>query len=229
MSKRIGIFMDVANLYGTVGVKYGSRKLDYRAYYEYVKDFGDIVMCNAYGSQMNNEAAGFINCLKSIGYHPKYKRIKSYTKEGYTKHKADWDVGIAIDIVKAIANLDMVILGSADGDFQPLTQWILEQGKQVIVLACGISRDLRETCTDAIEVPESMLEDKYEKEDKLESSNRRSDNHSTDNGSDGEHSTGQLGSSPSVCSDGESSEGQRKSGEINQTDTGHSGERGKEG
>ena len=227
MSKRIGMFMDIANLYGTIGVKYGSRKLDYKAYYRYVEDLGDIVMANAYGSQMNNEAAGFINCLKLIGYHPVYKRIKSYQNENHTKHKADWDVGIAIDIVKAIANLDMVILGSADGDFQPLTKWILEQGKQVIILACGISKDLRETCTEAIEIPESMLEDKNEK-GKLEQSDRRADSDISDNGSDGQHTSGQLGSSTVVCSDGESSEGQRDSGKDDTEDTGHSGKRGNE-
>lgn len=206
--------MDVANLYGTISMKYGSRKLDYKAYYAYVQDFGDVVMANAYGSQMNNEAAGFINCLKAIGYHPVYKRIKSYQNDTHIKHKADWDVGIAIDIVKAIANIDMVILGSADGDFQPLTKWILEQGKQVIVLACGISKDLRESCTEAVEIPESMLEDKNEKV-KLEQDNRRTDSDIADNGSDDQHKTEQLGSSPAVCSDGESSEGQRDSGKNN--------------
>ena len=222
MSKRVGIFMDVANLYGTIGARYGSRKLDYKAYYTYASDFGDVVMSNAYGSQMKDEATGFINCLKDIGFHPIYKKIKCYHNDDHIKHKADWDVGIAIDIIKAIANLDMVILGSADGDFQPLTKFILEQGKQVLVLACGISKDLRETCTEAIEIPESMLEGKNEKS-KMEQVNRRTNNSDANNGGNSKHQSGQLGSSPIVHGDGEPTEGQRVTGDGNIEDTENSG------
>jgi uncharacterized LabA/DUF88 family protein len=222
MSKRVGIFMDVANLYGTIGARYGSRKLDYKAYYTYASDFGDVVMSNAYGSQMKDEATGFINCLRDIGFSPIYKKIKCYHNDDHIKHKADWDVGIAIDIVKAIANLDMVILGSADGDFQSLTKWILEQGKQVLILACGISKDLRETCTEAIEIPESMLEGKNEK-NKMEQTDRNSNSGDPDNGSHNKHMSGQLGGSSTVCSNGEPTEGQRITGENNIENTKHSG------
>jgi uncharacterized LabA/DUF88 family protein len=160
MAKRIGIYIDVSNLYYSVLSKFGKRKLDYKKFLDYVKDLGDVVVANAYGAQMNAEAKPFISCLRQIGYLPRYKQLKVFTNAGQApKYKANWDVGIVVDIIKALPNLDIVILGSADGDFQPLVDLVMGQGKSVIVIACNISRDLRDTCSQAIEIPESLIED----------------------------------------------------------------------
>jgi len=164
--KRIGLFVDVSNLYKCLRLKYQDKKLDYEKYMTYIKDLGEIIIANAYGAQLNEEAKSFINCLKILGFTPKYKKLKEYiNREGVT-HKANWDVGITVDIVKAVGNLDIIILGSADGDFVPLVSWIQEQGKTVIILACGISRELKDICSQAIEIPESMIESKEIKEEK---------------------------------------------------------------
>lgn len=160
MAKRIGIYMDVSNLYYSVLAKFGKRKLDYKKFLNYVKDLGDVVVANAYGAQMNAEAKPFISCLRQIGYVPRYKQLKVFTNAGQApKYKANWDIGITVDIIKALPNLDVIVLGSADGDFQPLADLVMGQGKSVIVIACNISRDLRDTCAQAIEIPESLIED----------------------------------------------------------------------
>ena len=158
MSKRIGVFMDVSNLYYCIGKKYNQRKLDYGAYLDYVKELGDVQHALAYGAQMNNEAAGFIHCIRQKGYEPKYKTPKDYHNRDNFKRKCDWDVGIAIDIVRMIDRMDMIILGTADGDLRPVVEWAKEHGVDVIVLACGISRELKDVATKFIEIPESMLE-----------------------------------------------------------------------
>jgi uncharacterized LabA/DUF88 family protein len=159
--KRIGIFADVSNLYYCIGMKYPERKLDYAAYMKYVQELGELTIAYAYGAQLENEASGFIHCLKATGYTPKYKTPKTYKSEGKIKRKADWDVGIAMDIVQTIDRLDIVVLGSADGDLCPAVDWAQRHGATVVILACGISRDLRDLADQAIEIPESLLENKY--------------------------------------------------------------------
>lgn len=161
--KRVGVFVDVSNLYYCIGKKFDHRKLDYRKYLEFVRDFGDLVKVIAYGSQMSNEAAGFIHCLNKIGFKTKFKAVKSYNNEQELRRKADWDVGITMDVVRMVDRFDMIVLGTADGDLEPLVDWAIRRGVDVVVLACGISRDLKERATQYIEIPESLLEDPKEK------------------------------------------------------------------
>lgn len=161
--KHIAIFADVSNLYYCIGMKYPDRKLNYAAYYEYISELGLIEQAIAYGAQLEREAEGFIYCLKSAGFEPKYKTPKTYRSDGKIKRKADWDVGIAIDMVNFADTIDLMVLGSADGDLCPVVGWVQNRGIQVIILACGISRDLRELATKAIEIPQSLLEKKNDR------------------------------------------------------------------
>ena len=157
--KRIGMFVDVSNLYYCVNKKFGKRKLDYRKYMQFVEDLGQIQKAIAYGAQMSNQARGFILCLKEIGFETKYKTPKTYHGEGTDiKRKADWDVGIAMDMVNMIDRFDMIVLGSGDGDMLPVVEWATRQGVDVVILACTISRDLKDHATTCIEIPESLLE-----------------------------------------------------------------------
>ena len=159
MAKRIGVFADVSNLYYCLNKKFPSRKLDYRKYISFIKDLGDISVCIAYGAQMSGQAMGFIYCLKQVGFTTKFKAPKVYNnQDDITKRKADWDVGIAMDIVTTIDRLDMIFLGSADGDMTPVVDWAKSKGVEVVVMASGISKDLRDHATKFIEIPESLLE-----------------------------------------------------------------------
>lgn len=162
--KRIGMFVDVSNLYYCINKKYPRRKLDYRKYKRFVEDLGEIQQAIAYGAQMSNQADGFKYCLQQMGFTTKYKVPKVYGNEstGITR-KADWDVGITMDIVNMIDRFDMVILGSGDGDMLPVVEWCMRKGVDVVVIATGISRDLRSNATQAIEIPESLLETKKPK------------------------------------------------------------------
>lgn len=158
--KRIGVFVDVSNIYYCIGKKYEFRKLDYRKYLEFVQGLGELSKVIAYGSQMNNEAAGFIHCLQKIGFQTKFKAVKTFNQEPDLRRKADWDVGITMDIVSMIDRFDMIVLGTADGDLEPLVDWAIRKGVDVLVLACGISKDLKERATEFIEIPETLLEEK---------------------------------------------------------------------
>jgi len=162
--KRLGVFLDVSNLYYCIQKKFPKRKLDYRKYKRFIEDLGEIQQAIAYGAQMSSQADGFIYCLQQMGFHTKFKAPKVYPGEGENvKRKADWDVGIAMDVVNMIDRFDMIILGTGDGDMLPLVEWCMRKGVDVVILATGISRDLKKQATKAIEIPESLLESKKPK------------------------------------------------------------------
>lgn len=157
--KRIGIFVDVSNIYYCVSKKFGEHaKLDYQKYLDNIKDLGDIQQAVAYGAHKDNSASSFIHCLTTAGFKVKYKTPKSYRVGQEVRYKADWDVGITVDVIKMLPKFDLVILGSADGDLEPLVQYILDQGGQVVIYACGISRQLKDTGITVIEITESLLQ-----------------------------------------------------------------------
>ena len=158
--KRILVCMDVSNLYYCIGKKFNGRRLDYAKYLEYIKDFGEMQKMIAYGAQIGKEANAFIHCLRKLGFETKYKAPKVFRNREQTRHKADWDVGIAMDIVNLVllGSVDMVILGTADGDLAPCVEWARARGVDVVILSCGIARELKKTATKFIEIPESFLE-----------------------------------------------------------------------
>ena len=158
MGKRIGVFVDVSNLYYCIGKRFKNRKLDYEKFIAFIEDFGDVTQKIAYGAQIKNKAGSFIHCLRKLGFKTKYKQPKTFNNPDKVRRKADWDVGITIDIVQQIERLDMIVLGTADGDLEPLVRWAVDKGVDVIVLACGVSRDLKDSATDYFEIMESMLE-----------------------------------------------------------------------
>lgn len=160
--KRLGVFADISNLYYCILKKFDGRKIDYEKYMEFIKELGEIQEAIAYGAQMNEEAKGFIYALQQIGFKTKYKTPKAYNNDNEIRHKADWDVGITVDMMNLVlaGRLDMIILGTADGDMVDAVDWIRSRGVGVVTLACGISRDLKDASTKWIEIPESLLEDK---------------------------------------------------------------------
>ena len=160
MPKRIGVFIDTNNLYYSINRKFSGRKLDYRSYMDFITPFGEVVLSTAYGTQVGKEAVGFIHFLKSIGFIIKYKAPKTYYKDGVEYRKVDWDVSIAIDMVDLVGSesVDLIVLGSADGDMIPAVQWVQKHGVKCVIVACGINRDLKNAAYDFIEIYDSLLE-----------------------------------------------------------------------
>jgi len=156
--KSIGIFADISNLYYCIANKYPKHKLNYQAYLDYCKDLGEIRFARAYGASIGREAQAFIRAIEEMGWETFYKEPKVYHKKDKIKRKCDWDVGIAVDMIQTMDKLDIIILGSADGDMSPAVAYAVRRGIQVIVIASGISNELRETATKCIEIPASFLD-----------------------------------------------------------------------
>lgn len=155
--KRLGVFVDVSNLYYCVDKQY-RKKIDYSKYLDYIKDFGEIKYAHAYASVMGTQADGFIHALKELGFDVKTRTPKEYSVPGGgIKRKCDFDVQIAMDIVRRQPIMDLCILGSADGDLTPAVEYLNGLSIPTIVLACGISNELAQSSKAAIEIPYSML------------------------------------------------------------------------
>jgi len=151
---RIGLYVDVSNLYFCL---YNNLKgkLNYSALLEFLDPLGDLRIKKAYGAQVKEEASGFIKLLEGLGFETFYKAPKYFG----AKHvgKADWDVGLAIDVIKDLDEVDMVILATADGDMTPLAEYTIALGKEVVVIGSNISKELQDACTTYIELPSSLI------------------------------------------------------------------------
>ena len=136
---RVGVFCDAANLSASARREFGS-KLDYRALLEHVVDGRPRACALAFLVRDGDEGAwqGFTRSLRDGGWELRDKRSK-LRSDG--THKADWDMGIAVEILDAEADLDVVILCSGDGDFLPLVKRLQRHKKRVEVAAFRASAD----------------------------------------------------------------------------------------
>lgn len=114
---RIGIFVDVQNIYYTVKQKY-SAHFDYQQFLKKIGQEGKIVLANAYATDKNDKAQKrFQSLLSSFGYQVK---LIDYIERKDGTSKGDWDIGIALDIMENHSSLDKIILASGDGDYEHL-------------------------------------------------------------------------------------------------------------
>lgn len=136
---RVGVFCDAANLSASARRDFGN-KLDYRALLEHVVDGRPRACALAFVVHEGDEGAwqGFARSLKDGGWELREKRPK-LRSDG--THKADWDMGIAVEILDALDDLDVIVLCSGDGDFLPLVKRLRRQHKRVEVAAFRASTD----------------------------------------------------------------------------------------
>lgn len=155
---RVAVYVDCANLYHTIQKKF-KKNLSYKKYLEWVNTYiGEVKIAKAFGAQVKDEAEPFIKSLQTIGFETNWKKAKIYkTSAGKDSCTADWDTGICMDVASNIDNFDILILGSADGDFKPLVDYCVERGKKVFIYACKISKRVTETAT-AMEIEGSVLQ-----------------------------------------------------------------------
>jgi uncharacterized LabA/DUF88 family protein len=136
---RVGVFVDAANLSASARREFGS-KLDYRALLGHVVDGRPRSCAVAFVVRDGEEGAhhGFVSSLREGGYEIREKRPKA---RGDGSRKADWDMGIAMEILDQLDAMDVVVLCSGDGDFVPLVQRLRREGKRVEVAAFRASTD----------------------------------------------------------------------------------------
>ena len=121
---KIAIFVDVQNIYYTTRQAFG-RQFNYRQFWQQISQQGDIVLANAYAiARDDDQQHKFQTALKHIGFTVK---LKPFIQRSDGSAKGDWDVGIAIDVLEAAAEVDKIILLSGDGDFDLLLNKVAEK------------------------------------------------------------------------------------------------------
>jgi len=135
--QRVGVFVDVQNLYYSARNVYKS-KVDFRAILMEAIKGRNLIRAIAYVIRADvKDEENFFDALKNLGYEVKEKDLQIFY--GGAK-KGDWDIGIAMDLIELAPKLDTVVLVSGDGDFVPLVRHLKHAlGCYVEVMAFGKS------------------------------------------------------------------------------------------
>lgn len=131
-SQRVGIFVDTQNLYHSAKSNYNSH-VNYRGLVSAALNGRRLIRAFAYVIKSEStEEIKFFEALNDMGIETRIKDIQVFYSG---EKKADWDVGIAIDIVRLSEKLDVVVLVSGDGDFTEVLKYVRSRGIKAEVMA----------------------------------------------------------------------------------------------
>jgi uncharacterized LabA/DUF88 family protein len=134
--QRVGIFVDVQNLYYSAKNLYSSR-VNFAKILERAVSGRQLIRAIAYVVKAEEPLEQtFFDALEKAGFEVKIKELQIFP--GGAK-KADWDVGIVIDMIRLSPKLDAIVLVSGDGDYTSAVEFLKNQGHRVEVMAFGKS------------------------------------------------------------------------------------------
>lgn len=167
-NQRVGIFVDVQNLYHSAKNLYHGR-VNYTELMKHLVGDRQLIRAMAYvvksegvepqhGTRISTPAqakatasndlsseAAFFEALEKAGLELRMKDLQIYA--GGMK-KADWDVGMAVDAIRMSEFLDVIILVTGDGDFIPLVDY-LKWGNGRLVEVAAFKRSASSKIQDA--------------------------------------------------------------------------------
>lgn len=152
--QRVGVLVDVQNLYHSAKNLYDSR-VNFREILKEATGKRSLIRAFAYVVKTKTgEERPFFEALTKLGIETRVRDLQEFY--GGAK-KADWDVGIVIDAIRIAPSVDVLVLVSGDGDFIALVEYLKNQGKRVEVMAFGRSSSskLRETSDEFIDLSEN--------------------------------------------------------------------------
>jgi len=132
--QRVGVFIDVQNMYYSAKNLFGQKV-----------NFGNIVKEAVAGRKLiravayvvkteSKEEQPFFEALYNLGIETREKDLQVFSTG---MKKADWDVGLTVDAIRLASSLDAIVIVSGDGDYMPLVEYLQSMGKQVEVVAFG--------------------------------------------------------------------------------------------
>jgi len=108
-------------------------KLDFDALLQAAVLDRRLILARAYVVESKEiDQSGFIAMLEQRGIEVRRKTVKVRADGSM---KGDWDMEMALDILEAAPNLDVVVLVSGDGDFTSLVNRVKSMGPRVEVIA----------------------------------------------------------------------------------------------
>ena len=133
-NQRIGVFVDVQNMYYSAKNLYKT-KVNFKTLLIDAIAERRIIRAIAYVIKADvKDENTFYDALEEMGFEVKSKDLQVFY--GGAK-KGDWDVGIAMDVMRLAPKLDTVVLVSGDGDFSDLLEHAKSLGCRTEVLAFG--------------------------------------------------------------------------------------------
>lgn len=157
--QQVAVFIDVQNLYHSARNLY-NRRVNFREILRTAIASRKLIRAFAYVVRTKTgEEKPFFDALVKLGIETRIRDLQEFY--GGMK-KADWDVGIVIDAVRICPTVHTIVLLSGDGDFIPLVEYLVNQGKRVEVMAFGrtTSSKLKEVADEYIDLdqgPEKYL------------------------------------------------------------------------
>jgi uncharacterized LabA/DUF88 family protein len=138
---RVGVFVDMQNLYHSAKNLYGAR-VNFAELMKLAVQDRQVVRALVYvvkGGESPEEQK-FFDALEKSGLELKMKDLQVFA--GGAK-KADWDVGMAVDVISMAKQLDVAVLVTGDGDFVPLVDYLQHNGLIVEAVSFGRSTSLK--------------------------------------------------------------------------------------
>lgn len=131
-NQRVAVFVDVQNMYYSAKQLH-KKKVNFSLLLKTAVAQRKIIRAVAYVIKADVKTeSNFFDALQKIGYEVKAKDLQIFF--GGAK-KGDWDVGIAMDIIRMAPKVDTVVLVSGDGDFTDLIKYVKALGCRAEVIA----------------------------------------------------------------------------------------------
>lgn len=146
---RIGVFVDVQNIYLCTRAVYQQGKINYEILKNFVQREGSLVTLSAFTcyDPALKPQIDFMTRLALIGYRVVSKPIKRLPDGSV---KASMDLEMAMEVLNQAPHLDEIVLVTGDGDFAPLVSQLCLLGKVVRVIGPDLlsAPELIQACHD---------------------------------------------------------------------------------
>ncbi|MBU0646484.1 NYN domain-containing protein [Patescibacteria group bacterium] len=130
--QRVGVFIDTQNMYYSARHLF-QRKVNFKGILADAVGKRRLIRAIAYVVRTKtHEESPFFEALQKAGIETKEKELMEYLSG---QKKADWDVGLTVDIIRMLDMLDVIVLVSGDGDYIPLVEYVRNRGRIVEVMA----------------------------------------------------------------------------------------------
>ena len=133
--QRIGVFVDAQNMYHSARNLYKAR-VNFKEVLSVAVAGRTLIRAITYVIKTESgEEKTFFDAMEKLGFEIKEKDLQIFA--GGAK-KADWDVGLAVDTIKLADKLDVIVIVSGDGDYEPLVEYLkINKGCRVEAVAFG--------------------------------------------------------------------------------------------
>lgn len=130
--QRVAIFIDTQNLYHSAKSNFRAN-VNYEELIRVAVNGRRLVRAFAYVIRSEDNTEGkFFEALEEIGIETRVKDLQVFHTGA---KKADWDVGIAVDMIRLTEKVDVVVLASGDGDFLEVVRYCQSRGVRVEIMA----------------------------------------------------------------------------------------------